>query len=142
MTDAQTRREAKAASDMEWMEAILRGPLGNSAIFEEWCAQVKAIKGWSRATFKRRLREFKAARPELKGGRWTGDPYSLATQATAAMAIVERMASGRLASANVRVELMKPRNEPTPEAHTGPRRLTEQALRHLKEQTNGSDRRT
>ena len=44
------------------------------------------IKGWSRPTFKRRLRGFKQRHPELTGARWRGDPYSLPTQPTAAMA--------------------------------------------------------
>jgi hypothetical protein len=81
----------KAAADAEWMEAILRGPLGNSAVFEEWCAQAHTIRGWSRATFKRRLQSFKKRRPELAGGRFEGDPYSLPMQPTGAMAMVERM---------------------------------------------------
>jgi hypothetical protein len=45
-----------------------------------------AIKGWSRPTFKRRLKGFKQRHPELTGVRWRGDPYSLPTQPTAAMA--------------------------------------------------------
>ena len=65
--------------------------LGNSAVFEEWCAQAHAIRGWSRATFKRRLQGFKKRRPELAGGRFTGDPYTLPVQPTEAMAMVERM---------------------------------------------------
>jgi hypothetical protein len=85
----------KAAADAEWMEAMLRGPLGNSAVFEEWCAQAHTIRGWSRATFKRRLQGFKKRRPELTGGRFRGDPYSLSTPSTGAMAMVERMASLR-----------------------------------------------
>jgi hypothetical protein len=138
MSDAHTRLEAKAASDMEWMEAILRGPLGNSATFEEWCAQVQAIRGWSRATFKRRLQVFKRWHPELGGGGWYGNPYSLPTEASGAMAMVERMAQGRLASANVRMRLSEPREWNPGSIRL---RLAEQALRQLKEQTNGSDRR-
>jgi hypothetical protein len=84
---------AKTVDDMEWMEAILRGPLGNNARFKEWCAQAHAIRGWSRATFKRRLRVFKKRRPDLTGGRWVGDPYSLLTQSAGAMTMVERMTS-------------------------------------------------
>jgi hypothetical protein len=85
---AGLRKEAKADDDMEWMEAILR--LGNSATHVEWRTQTHAIKGWSRPTFKRRLKSFKKRHPELAGGRWRGDPYSLSTQPTEAMA--ERVA--------------------------------------------------
>jgi hypothetical protein len=137
MSDAHTRREAKAASDMEWMEAILRGPLGNSAIFEEWCAQAQAIRGWSRPTFKRRLKEFKARHPELEGGGWRGDPYSLPTEATGAMAMVERMGLAfqrRISKAKLGVE--PGRSASLRFRDSGSQRskdLTEQALRHLKE---------
>jgi hypothetical protein len=82
------RKKAKADDDMEWMEAILR--LGNSATHVEWRTQMHAIKGWSRPTFKRRLRDFKKRHPELTGGRWQSDPYSLSTQPAEAMA--ERVA--------------------------------------------------
>ena len=82
------RKKAKADDDTEWMEAILR--LGNSATHVEWRSQMRAIKGWSRPTFKRRLKSFKKRHPELMGGRWQGDPYSLSTQPTKAMA--ERVA--------------------------------------------------
>jgi hypothetical protein len=107
------RKKAKADDDMEWMEAILR--LGNSATHVEWRTQMHAIKGWSRPTFKRRLKGFKKRRPELTGGRWQGDPYSLPTQPTEAMA--ERVAllrtwlapSGTFASRTV--SLVEP--EPT-----------------------------
>jgi len=37
-------RKAKADDDMEWMEAILRGPLGNSATHVEWRTQMHAIR--------------------------------------------------------------------------------------------------
>jgi hypothetical protein len=60
--------------------------LGNSATFVEWLAQMHTIKGWSRPTFKRRLKGFKQRHPELTGARWQGDPYSLPTPPTAAMA--------------------------------------------------------
>jgi hypothetical protein len=94
MTETRTiqNREAKADDDMEWMEAILRGPLRNSATHGEWRTQAHAIKGWSRATFKRRLKGFKKRHPELTGGKWQGDPYSLPIQPTGAMAMVEQMA--------------------------------------------------
>jgi hypothetical protein len=128
MTDVRTRREAKAAADMEWMEAILRGSLGNSATHVEWRTQVQAIRGWSRATFKRRLREFKARHPELEGGEWRGDPYWLPIEATGAMAMIERMAGltpGRFAylASLQRTSLEVPK---------GSLGLREQALRQLK----------
>jgi len=75
---------AKAADDAEWMEAVLR--MGDGATFERWCAQMHAIKGWARQTFKRRLEGFKKQHPELTGGRWWGDPYLLPTPPTEAMA--------------------------------------------------------
>jgi hypothetical protein len=75
---------AKAADDQGWMEAVLR--MGDGATFEEWCAQMHAIKGWPRQTFKRRLAGFKQQHPELAGGRWRSDPYILSTHPTAAMA--------------------------------------------------------
>jgi hypothetical protein len=79
-------RKGKAAEEDRLMEATLRGPLENSATFEVWCSQMYAIKGWSRPTFKRRLNGFKQRHPELTGARWWGDPYSLPTQPSAAMA--------------------------------------------------------
>jgi hypothetical protein len=79
-------KKGKAAEEDRLMEATLRGPLGNSATHEEWRTQMHAIKGWSRPTFKRRLKGFKQRHPELTGARWRGDPYSLPTQPTAAMA--------------------------------------------------------
>jgi hypothetical protein len=84
----QQAKAAKAEEDMEWMEAVLR--VGNNATYEAWYTQLRAIKGWSRPTFKRRLRSFKKWHPELTGGRWQGDPYSLPTPPTAAM--TERVA--------------------------------------------------
>jgi hypothetical protein len=80
---------AKAADDQGWMEAVLRMGM-NGATFEEWCAQVCALKGWSRETFKRRLEDFKRQHPELTGGRFQGDPYTLQMAPTAAIA--ERVA--------------------------------------------------
>jgi hypothetical protein len=79
-------RKGKAAEEDRLMEASLRGPLGNSATHVEWRSQMHAIKGWSRPTFKRRLKGFKQRHPELTGARWQNDPYSLPTQPTAAMA--------------------------------------------------------
>jgi hypothetical protein len=123
----------KAAADAEWMEAMLRGPLGNSAVFEEWCAQAHAIRGWSRATFKRRLQGFKKRRPELTGGRFQGDPYLLPTQPTGVMAIVERMRTGptpgRL-TALQRANLVESGREP--EAGSAGLSLIEQALHHAR----------
>jgi hypothetical protein len=83
-----TAKKNKADDDMDWMEAVLR--LGDSQTHVEWRSQMHAIKGWSRPTFKRRLKSFKKRHPELAGGRWQGDPYSLLTQPTRAMA--ERVA--------------------------------------------------
>jgi hypothetical protein len=123
----------KAADDAAWMEAIMRGPLGNCAPFEDWCSQAHAIRGWSRATFKRRLQVFKKRRPELTGGRFQGDPYSLPTQPTGAMAMVERMASlrtpGRLAFVQ-RANLAEPGREPEP--GSAGLSLVEQALHHAR----------
>jgi hypothetical protein len=79
-------KRGKAAEDDRLMEATLRGPLENSAPYGEWRAQMRAIKGWSDSSFKRRLRGFKQRHPELTGARWWGDPYSLPTAPTAAMA--------------------------------------------------------
>jgi hypothetical protein len=79
-------RKGKADEEDRLMEASLRGPLENSATYEKWFTQMRAIKGWSRPTFKRRLKGFKQRHPELTGARWQGDPYSLPTQPTAAMA--------------------------------------------------------
>ena len=90
MSDDEIKRamakKGKAAEEDRLMEATLRGPLENSATHAEWRSQMRAIKGWSRATFKRRLQGFKQRHPELTGARWWGDPYSLPTQPTAAMA--------------------------------------------------------
>jgi hypothetical protein len=60
-------RKGKAAEEDRLMEASLRGPLGNSATHVEWRSQMHAIKGWSRPTFKRRLKGFKQRHPELTG---------------------------------------------------------------------------
>jgi hypothetical protein len=86
-------KRGKADDDMAWMEAVRRGPLGNSATHVEWRSQMHAIKGWSWPTFKRRLKDFKQRHPELTGARWRGDLYSLSSQPTAAM--VELVASLR-----------------------------------------------
>jgi hypothetical protein len=90
MSDDEIKRaiakKGKAAEEDRLMEVVLRGPLENSATHVEWRTHVHAIKGWSRPTFKRRLQGFKKRHPELTGGRWWGDPYSLPTQPTAAMA--------------------------------------------------------
>jgi hypothetical protein len=78
-------KKGKAAEEDRLMEAALRGPLGNSATHVEWRTQMHAIKGWARSTFSLKLGEFKKRHPELTGGRWQSDPYSLSTQPTAAM---------------------------------------------------------
>jgi hypothetical protein len=87
-------KQGKAAEDDRLMEAILRGPLRNSATHGEWLTLMCAIKGWARSTFNLKLAEFKKRHPELTGGRWRSDPYSLSVQPTAAM--MELVASFRL----------------------------------------------
>jgi hypothetical protein len=74
-------KKGKAAEEDRLMEAVLRG-LGNSATHGEWLTQMKAIKRWARSTFNLKLVEFKRRHPELTGGRWRSDPYSLSTQPT------------------------------------------------------------
>jgi hypothetical protein len=78
-------KRGKAAEEDRLMEATLRGQLGNSATHGKWLVQMKAIKGWARSTFNAKLAEFKKRHPELTGGRWQSDPYSLSTPPTAAM---------------------------------------------------------
>jgi hypothetical protein len=89
MSDDELRRamakKGKAAEEDRLMEASLRGPLRNSAPHGEWLALMKMVKGWARSTFNLKLAEFKRRHPELIGGRWQSDPYSLSTQPTAAM---------------------------------------------------------
>jgi hypothetical protein len=77
-------KKGKAAEEDRLMEAVLRG-LGNSATHGEWLTQMKAIKRWARSTFNVKLAAFKKQHPELTGGRWQSDPYSLSTQPTEAM---------------------------------------------------------
>jgi hypothetical protein len=89
MSDDELKRamakKGKADEEDRLMEATLRGPLRNSAAHGEWLALMCAIKGWARSTFNLKLAEFKKRHPELTGGRWQSDPYSLSTQPTAAM---------------------------------------------------------
>jgi hypothetical protein len=89
MSDDELKRamakKGKAAEEDRLMEATLRGPLRNSAAHGEWLALMCAIKGWARSTFNLKLGEFKRRHPELTGGRWQSDPYSLSTQPTEAM---------------------------------------------------------
>jgi hypothetical protein len=89
MSDDEIKRamakQGKAAEEDRLMEATLRGPLRNSAAHGEWLALMCAIKGWARSTFNLKLAAFKKRHPELTGGRWQSDPYSLSTQPTAAM---------------------------------------------------------
>ena len=89
MSDDEIKRamakKGKADEEDRLMEATLRGPLRNSAAHGEWLALMCAIKGWARSTFNLKLVEFKKRHPELAGGRWQSDPYSLSTQPTAAM---------------------------------------------------------
>ena len=77
-------KKGKAAEEDRLMEAVLRG-MGNSSTHGEWLTLMKAIKGWARSTFNLKLGEFKKLHPELTGGRWRSDPYSLSTQPTEAM---------------------------------------------------------
>jgi hypothetical protein len=78
------------------MKDVLLG-LGNSATSTQWRNTIQSVtakdgrKGWSDATFDRRLKEFKKRHPELTGGRFQGDPYSLGVvQPTGATAEVLR----------------------------------------------------
>jgi hypothetical protein len=79
-----TAKKGKADEEDRLMEAVLRG-MGNSAAHGVWLAQMKTIKRWARSTFNLKLAAFKKRHPELTGGRWQSDPYSLSTQPTAAM---------------------------------------------------------
>jgi hypothetical protein len=103
MSDDEIKRamakKGKAAEEDRLMEATLRGPLGNSATHAEWRSQMHAIKGWVHSTFNLKLAAFKKRHPELTGGRWQSDPYSLSTQPTAAM--MELVASLRLNQCNL-----------------------------------------
>jgi hypothetical protein len=92
------QRPTKLDEDMELMEAVLRAR--GSATSGEWRAAMQAITtvrkdgkvvkaGWSDATFDRRLAEFKKRHPELAGGQFQNDPYSLPIQPDGAVA--ERM---------------------------------------------------
>jgi hypothetical protein len=92
-------KKGKAAEEDRLMEAILRGPLRNSATHGEWLALMKMVKGWARSTFNLKLAAFKRRHPELTGGRWQSDPYSLSTQPTAAM--MELVASFSLNQRNL-----------------------------------------
>jgi hypothetical protein len=125
MSDDELKRaiakKGKAAEEDRLMEATLRGPLENSATHVAWRDAMYAIKRWSGPTFKRRLRGFKQRHPELTGARWRGDPYSLPTQPTAAMA--ELVASLRVwlsprARSFSHVSPVGPESEPGG-AHTG-----------------------
>jgi hypothetical protein len=77
-------KKDKADAEDRLMEAALR-VMGNSATHGEWLALMKTIKGWARSTFNAKLAEFKKRHPELTGGRWQSDPYSVSIQPTAAM---------------------------------------------------------
>jgi hypothetical protein len=85
---------AKLDKDMELMETVLHS-MGNSATSTAWRTSLQSItskngkEGWSDATFKRKLKEFKERHPELTGGQSQGDPYSLGIQPI--VAVAERM---------------------------------------------------
>ena len=126
-----TVRKNKAAEEDRLMEAILRGPLGNSATHGEWRTQMHAIKGWSRPTFKRRLKGFKQRHPELTGARWRGDPYSLPTQPTAAMAeLVASLRTWLVPIIPSRFEVSPV--EPGTRGQAGPARLAEDLIAKAK----------
>jgi hypothetical protein len=85
-------KEDKNDEDIKLMEAVLRAA-GNRATSGYWRNLMQSVtarngkKGWSDATFDRRLKEFKKLHPELKGGQSQGDPYWLdGLQPTGAMA--------------------------------------------------------
>ena len=115
MSDGELKRamakQGKAAEEDRLMEAALRGPLGNSATHVEWRTQMHAIKGWARSTFSLKLGEFKKRHPELTGGRWQSDPYSLSTQPTAA--VMELVASFSLTRPDLNA-LRKPKVRSSP----------------------------
>ena len=104
-------KQGKAAEEDRLMEATLRGPLRNSATHGEWLTLMCAIKGWARSTFNLKLVEFKKRHPELVGGRWQSDPYSLSTQPTAAM--MELVASFSLTRPDLNA-LRKPKVRSSP----------------------------
>ena len=103
-------KKGKAAEEDRLMEAVLRG-MGNSSTHGEWLTLMKAIKGWARSTFNLKLGEFKKLHPELTGGRWQSDPYSLSTQPTAAM--MELVASFSLTRPDLNA-LRKPKVRSSP----------------------------
>jgi hypothetical protein len=103
-------RKGKAAEEDRVMEAVLRC-MGNSATHGEWLVQMKTVKGWARSTFNAKLVEFKKRHPELTGGRWQSDPYSLSTQPTAAM--MELVASLSLNQSDL-TPLRKSRGQSSP----------------------------
>ena len=78
-------REAKLDQEMEDLEVALRAE-GNSATNTEWRKRMRADFGWSDTKFDDKLKEFKRRRPELVGGHWQGDPYSLESQPSGAVA--------------------------------------------------------
>jgi hypothetical protein len=124
-------RKGKADEEDRLMEASLRGPLGNSATYEKWFIQMRAIKGWSRSTFKRRLKGFKQRHPELTGARWQNDPYSLPTQPTAAMAeLVASLRTWLVPIIPSRFEVSPV--EPGTRGQAGPARLAEDLIAKAK----------
>jgi hypothetical protein len=78
--EGKCKRNGNGADDDDSLRVM-----GNSATHGEWLALMKTIKGWARSTFNAKLGEFKKRHPELTGGRWQSDPYSLSTQPAATM---------------------------------------------------------
>jgi hypothetical protein len=81
----QRPRKDKADEEDRLMEAVLRGPLGNSTSSGAWRAWMREVAGWRSSKFDDKLREFKKRHPELKGCRWPFDPYWLDAQPSEAM---------------------------------------------------------
>jgi hypothetical protein len=70
-------REDRLDEAMELMRAVLVDRLGNSAVSGRWRTEMHEVAGWGDTKFDEMLKEFKNRHPELTGGRWQNDPYSL-----------------------------------------------------------------
>ena len=103
-------REDRRDEEDELMEVGLR-VMGNGATSGEWRTWMREVAGWGNTTFDDRLKEFKRRHPELTGGRWQSDPYSLSTQPTAAM--MELVASFSLTRPDLNA-LRKPKVRSSP----------------------------
>jgi hypothetical protein len=123
-------RKDKADEEDRLMEAVLRC-MGNSATHGAWLVQMKTIKGWARSTFNAKLVEFKKRHPELAGGRWQSDPYSLSTQPTAAMMELVASLSLDLAPLRKSARVVKVQSSPS-EVQSNPSQSDE--LARLKQQ--------